>query len=155
MRRANVYDAEFEFDPNDPPGYRGGLVRLTQALGAQELAVNAFEIPAGESLCPYHYEYVEEWLLVLEGELVVRVPDGEERVSRGDIVAFPLGPEGAHKLSNHGSAAARIVMFSSARVPAVSVYPDSDKLGVWPGHDDDNVMVRRAESHLDYYDGER
>src|SRR4029453_17578728 len=26
---------------------------------------------------PYHYEYVEEWLLVVGGVVVVRVPDGE------------------------------------------------------------------------------
>jgi uncharacterized cupin superfamily protein len=154
VRRANVFDAEFEFDPADPAGYRGGFVRLTQALGAQELVVNAFEIPAGESLCPYHYEYVEEWLLMLDGELTLRAPDGEHRLGRGDIVAFPAGPEGAHKVTNQGSEAARIVMFSSGRTPAVSVYPDSDKMGVWPGNDADNVLLRRSEAHRDYYDGE-
>jgi len=155
MRRLNIFDVEFEFDPSDREGYQGGAVRLTQALGAKELAVNVFEIPPGESLCPYHYEYVEEWLLVLEGELVLRDPDGEARLGRGDIVAFPSGPEGAHKVTNRESVAARILMFSSGRVPAVSVYPDSDKMGVWPGGDDaDNLMVRRADGHLDYYDGE-
>ena len=28
-------------------------------------------------------------------------------------------------------------MWSSAREPAVAVYPDSDKIGVWPGNSDD------------------
>ena len=151
----NVHDAEFEYDPEDPPGYRGGAVRLSQALGAQELAVNVFEIPPGESLCPYHYEYVEEWLLMLEGELVLRAPDGEEALAAGDVIAFPAGPEGAHKVTNQGAEVARIVMFSSGRVPAVSVYPDSDKMGVWPGGPDaDNLLVRRADAHLGYYDGD-
>jgi len=154
MQRANVYEADFEFDPDDPPGYRGGVMRLTQALGAQELAVNVFEIPPGESQGPYHYEYVEEWLLMLEGELVLRLPDGEHRLGRGDIVTFPAGAEGAHTVTNRGSKAARIMMFSSGRTPAVAVYPDSDKIAVWPGNDADNVMMRRGEAHLDYYDGE-
>ena len=46
-------------------------------------------------------------------------------------------------------------MFSSAREPAVAVYPDSDKIGVWPGNDDDRVMLRRADGNVEYYDGER
>ncbi len=36
---------------------------------------------------------------------------------------------------NRSDASARMLMFSSARVPAVSVYPDSDKIGVWPGNE--------------------
>jgi uncharacterized cupin superfamily protein len=39
----------------------------------------AFEIPGGQSLCPYHYEYEEEWLVVLDGAVLVRMPDGGER----------------------------------------------------------------------------
>src|SRR5579885_1635106 len=141
MRRANIYDAEFEFDPSDPPGYRSGAVRLARVLGGKELGVNVFELPPGESLCPYHYEYVEEWLLLLEGELVLRAPDGEQQLVRGDVVCFPVGPDGAHKVSNGGSEVARVLMFSSSREPAVSVYPDSDKVGVWPGNDADTLMV--------------
>jgi uncharacterized cupin superfamily protein len=154
LRRSNIYEADFEYDPEDPPGYRGGAVRLTQALGAQELSVNAFEIPPGESLCPYHYEYVEEWLLVLDGDLLLRTPDGEEQIGRGDVIAFAAGPEGAHKLTNRSDASAQIVMFSSARVPAVGVYPDSDKIGVWTGNDADDLMLRRADGNVGYYEGE-
>jgi hypothetical protein len=45
-------------------------------------------------------------------------------------------------------------MFSSAREPAVAVYPDSDKIGVWPPDKADKIMARRAEAQLDYWDGE-
>jgi hypothetical protein len=37
--------------------------------------------------------------------------------------------------------------------PSVAVYPDSDKIGVWPGDRRDHVLVRR-ESGVDYWDGE-
>ena len=154
MPRPNVFDGQFEYDEDDPPGYRAGIARVGQAAGGRELAVKLFEIPAGESLCPYHYEYVEEWLLVLEGDLALRVPSGEEQVGRGDVVCFAPGPDGAHKLTNRSDAPARIVMFSSAREPAVAVYPDSDKMLVDPGGPGDRVMLRRAEGRLDYYDGE-
>jgi hypothetical protein len=46
-------------------------------------------------------------------------------------------------------------MFSSSREPAVAVYPDSDKIGVWPGTAEDKVMLRRRDGQVDYWDGER
>jgi uncharacterized cupin superfamily protein len=154
VARANIFDAEFEYDDSDPEGYRAGAARVGHAAGGRDLAVKLYEIPPGEALCPYHYEFEEEWLLVLEGTIELRTPGGEQELRRGDLVCFPTGPDGAHKTTNHGSETARILMWSSAREPAVAVYPDSDKIGVWPGTDADKIMARRADAHLDYYDGE-
>jgi len=47
-----------------------------------------------------------------------------------------------------------VLMFSSSREPSVAVYPDSDKIGVWPGNDGDELMVRRQDARRDYWDGE-
>ena len=154
MSHPNLFSARFEYDPEDPEGYRCGSARIGQAAGGKELSVRLFEVPPGESLCPYHYEYVEEWLLVLDGDLVLRVPSGEEPVGRGDVLCFPAGPDGAHKVTNRSAETARIVMFSSAAEPSVAVYPDSDKIGVWPGTEADTVMLRRADGQVGYYEGE-
>jgi uncharacterized cupin superfamily protein len=154
MRRANLFDAEFEYDDADPEGYRAGIARVGKLAGGEALAVKLFEIPAGESLCPYHYEYEEEWLVVLEGAVTVRGPDGEHQLRAGDTVCFPPGPDGAHKVTTSSGATARVLMFSSAREPSVAVYPDSDKIGLWPGNADDHVMLRRSDGNVDYYDGE-
>ena len=153
MRRANIFSDECEFDESDPAGYRAAMARVGKAVGGQALAVKVFELPRGEALCPYHYEYEEEWLVVLDGSVVVRIPSGEETLERGEIVCFPPGPDGAHRVSNKSESSARIMMFSSAREPSVAVYPDSDKIGVWPGNPDDNVMLRRADGAVDYWDG--
>ena len=154
MLRVNVFKAEPEYDEADPAGYRGAVKHLGRELGSDELSLNLFEIPGGESLCPYHYEYVEEWLLILDGSITLRVPEGEEELVRGDLVRFPAGPEGAHKLMNRGREPVRLIMFSSSREPAVAVYPESDKVGVWSGGPDDKWMFRGADGHLEYYDGE-
>ncbi|HSZ14127.1 MAG TPA: cupin domain-containing protein [Solirubrobacteraceae bacterium] len=154
-RSVNFLGDSFQYDPSDPAGYRCATLDAGKALGAQALAVKAFELPAGESLCPYHYEYEEEWLVVLHGSVLLRTPDGEHTLQQGDIAQFPAGPTGAHKVSNRSGDSARILMFSSAREPAVAVYPDSDKIGVWPGNPDDHVMLRRQDGAVDYYDGER
>jgi uncharacterized cupin superfamily protein len=154
MPTPNIFSAEFAYDEADPDGYRCGLADLGRQAGGEENAVKAFEVPPGQSVCPYHYEYVEEWLLVLEGSVQLRAPDGERALQRGDLVCFPSGPAGAHKLTNRDQATARLLMFSSARTPAVAVYPDSDKIGVWPGEAADTVMLRRADGAVGYYDGE-
>ena len=39
------------------------------------------------------------------------------------------------------------------RVPTVSVYPDSDKIGVWTGSKDDDRLFERS-SAVDYFNGE-
>lgn len=155
LPRASFLSDSFKYDPTDPDGYRCGMVHITKALDTQALAVKVFEIPAGQHLCPYHYEYEEEWLVVLDGTVRVRTPGGEETLERGEIVSFPAGPTGAHKVSSGGDATARIMMFSSAREPSVAVYPDSDKIGVWPGNPDDHVILHRRDGAVDYYDGER
>jgi uncharacterized cupin superfamily protein len=154
MAQVNIHSAKLAYDEGDPPGYRAAVAEVGRAAGGRELSVRLFEIPAGESLCPYHYEYVEEWLVVLEGELAMRVPSGEQSVARGDVVCFAPGPDGAHKLTNRSGAPAQILMFSSAREPSVAVYPDSDKIGVWPGREEDHVILRRADGHVGYYEGE-
>jgi len=154
LRKANVLGAAFAYDETDPAGYRSGVVQVDKAVGGEALAVKAFELPPGQSVCPYHYEYEEEWLLVLEGAVLVRTPEGEQELAAGEIVCFAPGPSGAHKVSNRTEQPARIVMFSSAREPAVAVYPDSDKIGVWPGNDEDRVMLQRGDGQVGYYDGE-
>ncbi|MGH2973521.1 MAG: cupin domain-containing protein [Solirubrobacterales bacterium] len=155
MPHPNVFTSDLEYDGTDPAGYRSGLADVGKAAGGEALAVKVYEIPAGESLCPYHYEYEEEWLVVLDGTISLRTPDGIHELGRGDVVSFPPGPVGAHKATNRSQATARVMMFSSAREPAVAVYPDSDKIGVWPGNPDDKVMLRRADGQVDYWHDER
>jgi uncharacterized cupin superfamily protein len=154
--RANLYAADFEYDEADPPGYRGGAINISRRIGDTDTAVRLFELPPGESLCPYHYEYVEEWLLLLSGELDLRSPAGEERLPTGAAVCFPKGPEGAHKVTTPSGAAepARFAMFSSKQEPSVVVYPDSDKIGVSVPGGKDNVMLQRDSGNVPYYAGE-
>lgn len=132
-----------------------GRVDLGALAGSAATAAYLYEIAPGGASCPYHYEYEEEWLVVLDGKVVVRTPDGEQTLERGEIAHFPAGPAGAHKVSNGDRQTVRVLMFSSAREPAVAVYPDSDKIGVWPGNPDDKVMLRRSDGAVDYWDGER
>jgi hypothetical protein len=44
-------------------------------------------------------------------------------------------------------------MFSSSRVPAVSVYADSNKIGIWPGNEADD-LVFSGETAVPWAHGE-
>lgn len=154
MRRINIGAPEFEYDPADPPGFRSGLAKLGKALGASESGISVYELPPGQAVCPYHYECgEEEWLLVLEGRPTLRDPDGCEALEPWDVVCFPRGPEGAHGIRNEGEETVRVLMFSTVVLPTATVYPDSDKVGVWTGDPEVDMTVRRA-SAVEYFDGE-
>jgi uncharacterized cupin superfamily protein len=122
-----------------------GRVNLGELGGSSKTAAYLYEMEPGAAMCPYHYEYVEEWMLVLAGEASVRTPEGERKVAAGELVRFEAGADGAHKVANRGDVTCRVMLFSEVRSPAVSIYPDSNKLGVWPAGDDtenDLLFVR-------------
>lgn len=149
----NLFDL-WVLDDDDPrDGYRPRMGRFGPMIGAQKLGGTVYELDPGESVCPYHYEGVEEeWLIVLTGTPTLRDPDGEHELAEGDLVAFLAGPEGAHKVTNRSDSAVRIVMLSTQprNQLSICVYPDSEKVAVWPWP---GKRLRITES-LDYWDGE-
>ena len=156
MHTFNVFDGQVEFEEGEPDGYRAGSHRFGPAIGGKRMGATLYELPPGQALCPYHYESEEEWLLVLQGQVTLRHPEGEDVLGPGDITAFPPGPAGAHKTTNSGSETVRMLMFSTLDPIGYCVYPDSDKIAFWGDSSDERdrfVRVRRG-SRLDYYDGE-
>ena len=153
MQRLNLDTAQPEYDDTDPEGYRAAQLKVAPLIGGTTMAGGLYIVPPGQANCPYHYESDEEWLLVLEGRLTVRHPEGEDELEAGDLVCFPAGPDGAHKLTNNGDVPVRMLIVSTANLPSVAVYPDSDKIGViadWG----ERVFAPRAAG-VDYYDRER
>ena len=142
------------YDEADPDGYRAGHNRFGPLIGAAALGATVYELEEGQSVCPYHYEYgCEEWAIVLAGRPTLRHPEGEDVLEPGDVVCFPEGPDGAHKLSNCAAETVRVMLLSDKPSLAAAVYPDSGKIGLFPPNEADKIMVRR-ESAVDYFDGE-
>jgi uncharacterized cupin superfamily protein len=154
MQRVNIAAPTFEFDPDDPAGFRCGLFRFGKQLGAARTGTSVYEVPPGQTICPYHYEYgEEEWLLVLEGRPTLRHHEGEDVLEPWDVVFFASGPEGGHAVRNDTDSTVRALMYSTVTTPAVVVYPDSDKMGIFTGNREDDRFLRRSAG-LDYFDGE-
>jgi len=150
----NVARLEFHYDPEDPEGFRSGMARLGPQLGAKQTGMSVYELPPGQALCPYHYEYgEEEWALVLEGRPSLRTPEGTRSLEPMDVAFFPRGPAGAHQLRNEGTEAVRLVMFSDVVNPSATAYPDSGKVGIWTGDKAEDLLVERS-SAVEYFHGE-
>jgi uncharacterized cupin superfamily protein len=154
VARFNLFKAKAPKDKTDPDGYHTGMARFGKRIGARLIGGSVYELPPGQSICPYHFEYGdEEWLIVLQGRPTLRRPNGSQKLDAGDVVCFPPGPDGAHKVTNRTQETVRVLMISTLNEPSVAVYPDSDKVGVWPGGKE-SLMLRRQDGNVDYWDGE-
>lgn len=154
MRSVDLSQPDLQFDPEDPPGFRAAMLRPGPGLGARRTGVSLYELPPGEAVCPYHFECAEEeWAMPLDGELVVRDPAGDHVLAAMQLAFFPPGPDGAHQLRNDGDRPVRLLMFGERSFPGVSVYPDSDKVGVWAGPGAEGLLFPRS-SAVDYFVGE-
>lgn len=162
MTDRTVHGAFEEFAPIDAS--RGRFVRAG-ATGAFEyqkrvvmpksgnpLQVAFMELPPGKSGYPYHWhEGIAECYVILSGTGRVRTPDGEFDVGPGEVVVFPKGPAGAHRMTNTGEVPLRYVDIDSTADPDVFHYPDSGKTGYASEY---AAGMHRDADNVEYYDGE-
>jgi len=154
VRVVNVFDRELEEGPGrDGFWFRAAPLGVT--LGAARIGAGLYEAREGVPIWPYHYHYPdEEWLYVLDGAPVLRDAGERRALEAGDVACFPPGHRGAHALEGPG----RFVLFSGERSsgPFVSVYPDSDKVSVFPGIEADGLNALRLvrAGSVDYWYGE-
>jgi uncharacterized cupin superfamily protein len=138
---------------------RGGShvrrAKLGPRLGTQTWGATLYELVTGEATAAYHYEWCrEKWALVLSGAPTLRHPDGQAALSAGDILCFPEGPAGAHRLLNESGEAVRLIVFSTpVGKPMSSFYPDDDTVLVQIS-DDEGFLFRHTDRIEDYWDGE-
>src|SRR6266536_231502 len=128
METFNLFAGETDLGPDgtEPPGYLSRAARLGPKLGASRLGMSVYDLPPGEAICPYHFEWTdEEWLVTIAGQPTLRTNEGEEPV--------------------------RVAIFSTKNEFGIAEYPDSDKVGIWAGGT--HYMLRRSEQ-LDYWEGE-
>ncbi len=90
---------------------------------------------------------------MLTGTPTLRTPDGERDLSPGEVVCFPEGPEGAHKVTNNAAERSRVLLLSTKSSAGIAVYPDSDKIGVFVARKEDSHLFVR-DSAVDYWEGE-
>jgi uncharacterized cupin superfamily protein len=133
-------------------------VRLAEAAGAEHLGLTVYELAPGEGMHFHYHLQREELLVVLEGTLALRTADGWEDVPEGEVFAFPRGERGAHGYENRGKKTVRLLMISEQNAPNVSIYPDTNEVGIFdaaqPGERRFGALFNIADKVSDYAGGQ-
>jgi uncharacterized cupin superfamily protein len=133
----NIYEPEFDVERDEPP-YVWRRARLGRAAGSRALGASLFRVPPGGETFPLHaHLHNEELLVVVEGTPTLRTGgEGDDagvpprRLDRGEVVAFPAGPAGAHALRNDTGEDVTILLVSTMLAPEVNLFPDTGELWV-------------------------
>ena len=120
-----------------------------------QCTVAIMEIPPLKASYPYHYHIaVTEVFYIISGEGVAITTEGECKVSAGDVIVFPPGAAGAHKILNTSqSETLRYIDFDTTAQADVTFYPDSQKIGMVLNGLASKEYYKES-SAVDYYEGE-
>lgn len=154
---ANLDEVAFT-DIEENGYYTSRRAQFSAGIGARKLGYNLTELPPGKAQCPFHsHRAEEEMFVILEGEGELRFGDQRYRIRKNDVIACPTGgPDVAHQIINTGSTTMRYLALSNLAEVEICEYPDSGKTGVYAGDPGESGLRKmyRAESSVDYYDGE-
>jgi len=103
--------------------------RLGNAGGLADFGINLMRLPPGNWSSQRHWHsHEDEFVFVLEGELVL-VEDGGETVLRtGDCAAFPKGTGNGHHMINRSDAVAVYLEMGSRHPDDVTTCSDIDMM---------------------------
>lgn len=101
--------------------------RLGDAVGLSDFGVNLTRLPAGEWSSARHWHKLEdEFVYVLEGELVLVTDEGETVMKAGDCAGFPKDTPNGHHLLNRSDKDAVYLEVGSRHEGEEAFYPDID-----------------------------
>jgi uncharacterized cupin superfamily protein len=101
--------------------------RLGNAGGLSDFGVNLMHLPPGAWSSQRHWHSQEdEFVWVVEGEVVLITDSGEQILKAGDCAAFPKNTPDGHHLVNRSANVAVCLEVGSRSAADVCVYPDID-----------------------------
>ncbi|MDE2356921.1 MAG: cupin domain-containing protein [Alphaproteobacteria bacterium] len=130
--------------PFDAPCRDRARARLGEAGGLTQFGVNALTLPPGAWSSQRHWHsHEDEFVLVLQGEIILVEEAGETVLKAGDAAAFPAGRADGHHLINRSDSEA-VVLEVGGRDPArdTVTYSDID-MKVGPG---DEPFRRKSDA---------
>ena len=100
---------------------------LGAALGLTKFGVNLTTLPPGkESSMRHWHTHEEEFVFVLEGEVVLCTDAGEQTLVAGSCAGFKAGATDGHQLVNRSSRPAVYLEVGTRDDADAVVYPDVD-----------------------------
>jgi uncharacterized cupin superfamily protein len=133
MKKIDVAAAPCRKGCDYPPPFDGPCrERVRHALGdtagLTQFGVNLQRLPPGTWSSQRHWHTAEdEFVWVLEGEVVLVTESGEELLIAGDCAGFKAGTADGHHIQNRSNSDALILEIGSRRPDEDTVeYPDID-----------------------------
>ena len=153
INRINIEDIAWQKGAGRE-GYDSEVRDIDPLIGARRLGYQIIRLPPGQGFCPLHFHHFgEEMFYVMEGSCTMVTPRGDWEVVAGDVIAFPVGPRGAHKFRNEGTAECQLLALGEHVPHEVAEYPDSEKINVVVKRDT-GQMIYRMQDHVNYFEGE-
>ncbi|MEO1293782.1 MAG: cupin domain-containing protein [Pseudomonadota bacterium] len=101
--------------------------RLGDAGGLSHFGVNLTRLPPGNWSSQRHWHsHEDEFVYVIEGELVLIEDDGETTLKTGDCAAFPKGTGNGHHLVNRSHHTAAYIEIGSRQPEDITTCSDVD-----------------------------
>jgi uncharacterized cupin superfamily protein len=117
--------------------------KLGDACGLTKFGVNLVTLgPGGQSALRHWHTLDDEFVWVLEGEVVLVTDGGEQVLGAGMCAGYPAGAKDAHHFVNRGSRPARYLEIGGRTPGDNAFYPDDDLMwgedeaGEFPAHKD-------------------
>jgi len=109
-------------------------LRLGDAAGLTQFGVNLVRLPPGAWSSQRHWHsHEDEFVSIVEGEVVLVTDAGEEPMRAGDSAGFKAGVTDGHHFQNRSSSDAVLLVVGSRSDADEGAYPDID-LFVPAGH---------------------
>jgi uncharacterized cupin superfamily protein len=104
--------------------------RLGQHAGLTNFGVNITRIvPGGQSSHRHAHSKQEEFVYVLEGEVILQTDGGEQTLGPGTCAGFPAGTGEAHRFVNRSDRDVLLLVAGDRSAGDEVTYPDIDMLG--------------------------
>jgi len=108
--------------------------RLGNAIGLDQFGVNLSRLKPGAASSQRHWhQHEDEFVYVLEGELVLVEDDGETVLKPGDAAGWKAGVPNGHRLINRASRDAVYLEIGTRAPRECAEYPDIDMVAVRDG----------------------
>ncbi|MGY6661083.1 MAG: cupin domain-containing protein [Glycocaulis sp.] len=131
--------------PFDAPCAARVRQRLGDAGGLTDFGVNLMRLPPGGWSSQRHWHtHEDEFVYVLEGELVLVEDDGETLLRAGDCAAFPKNTGNGHHLVNRSNATALYLEVGSRQPADITTCSDIDMMSA----NSDGRFVRKDGTPL-------
>jgi uncharacterized cupin superfamily protein len=132
MPKIDILNVKTESSTGYPAPYRDAVAgrsrqRLGNVVGLDQFGVNLTRLKAGSQSSQRHWHETEdEFIYVLEGELILRENDGETVLKPGDAAGWKAGVANGHCLVNRSSRDTVYLEIGSRMKRDRVEYPDID-----------------------------